>query len=62
MSWQWLIAGFLFSVGLLSYFPIIYIRKANRVLEVLERIERNTRDAAGPQSIARDITRAVNAE
>jgi hypothetical protein len=62
MSWQWLIFGFVFIVGLAVYFPVIYIRKTNRVLELLERIERNTRDAAGPQSIARDLTRAVNAE
>ncbi len=32
------------------------------MLEVLEKIERNTRDAAGQPSIAREITRAVAAE
>jgi hypothetical protein len=62
MSWQWLIACFLFLTGLAWYFPVIYIRKTNRMLELLEKIERNTRDAAGPQSLARDITRAVQAE
>ncbi len=62
MTWQWLIFCFVFVTGLVFYFPIVYIRKTNKILAVLERIEHNTREAAGPPSVAREITRAVEAE
>ena len=62
MNWKWLIFCLFFVTGLLLYFPIVYIRKTNQILEVLQRIERNTRDLQGAPSIARDITRAVSAE
>ena len=63
MSWQWLIFCLLFVTGLMFYFPVVYIRKTNRIIEVLEKIERHTRDAAaGQPSIAREVTRAVSAE
>ncbi len=59
MRWQWLILVFLFLGGMGLYLPTIYLRKANRILELLEAIERNTRQALGPQSIARFIIRGV---
>jgi hypothetical protein len=56
MSWGWLIFCFLFLTGMVLYFPTIYIRKTNRILEMLEGILRNTQDAA---VTARDIARVV---
>lgn len=33
----------LFVTGIVAYFPVVYIRKTNRILRVLEAIEKNTR-------------------
>ena len=44
-SIQWLIACLLIITAIAVYFPIIFIRKLNRTLAVLERIEVNTRSA-----------------
>ncbi len=44
---QWLIACVVIITGITIYFPIIYIRKTNRVLGMLEQIESNTRAARG---------------
>ncbi len=59
MAWQWLIACFIFLTGIAFYFPIIYIRKMDRMMEVLERIEKNTRDAVRVQDTETLVTRAV---
>ena len=40
---QWVIGCLLFITGIAAYFPIIYIRKTNRLLKLLEQIEANTR-------------------
>jgi hypothetical protein len=40
---QWVIACLLFITGIVAYFPVIYIRKMNRLIKVLEQIEANTR-------------------
>ena len=42
---QWLIFCLLVITGLVAYFPTLFIRKMNRILAVLERIEANTRPA-----------------
>ncbi len=59
---QWLMACALFITGLAIYFPIIYIRKTDRMLKILERIELNTRDAVQPQPNEVVIARAARAE
>ena len=41
---HWLIFCLLFITGLMVYFPIIFIRKMNRLLAALDKIEMNTRD------------------
>ncbi len=41
---QWLIFCLFFVTGLLVYFPVIFIRKMNQMIAVLERVEANTRD------------------
>jgi hypothetical protein len=41
---QWLIFCLLFITGLMVYFPVIFIRKINHVMAVLDKIEMNTRD------------------
>lgn len=40
---QWVVACLLFITGMVAYFPIVYIRKTNRLLKVLQQIEANTR-------------------
>ena len=40
---QWVIACLLFITGMVAYFPVVYIRKTNRLLKVLQQIEANTR-------------------
>ena len=48
---QWLVACLLIITAIVMYFPIVFIRKLNRTLAVLERIETNTRAAeAGERS------------
>lgn len=43
---QWLIFCLLFTTGLLVYFPVVFIRKMDHLLAVLDKIEMNTRDLA----------------
>jgi len=48
MTWTWwsigMVGGTVVLIGLLGiYFPTIYIRKTNKVMGLLERIEANTR-------------------
>lgn len=43
---QWLIACVFIITGMAAYFPLVFIRKMNKVLAALERIEKNT-SAAG---------------
>ena len=38
-----LVGCVLFITGIAAYFPIIYIRKTNKLLKTLEQIEANTR-------------------
>ena len=40
---EWLIACLLIITCIAVYFPIAHIRKTNKLLRVLERIEANTR-------------------
>ncbi len=40
---QYVVGCLLFITGIVAYFPIVYIRKTNKVLKVLEQIEANTR-------------------
>jgi hypothetical protein len=42
---QWMIACLVIVTGIVIYFPVVYIRKMNRVLEVLRQIEANTHSA-----------------
>jgi hypothetical protein len=38
-----MIVCMLFITGIVAYFPIVYIRKTNRLLKLLEQVEANTR-------------------
>jgi len=38
-----LVACVIFIAGIAAYFPVIYIRKTNKLLKALEQIESNTR-------------------
>jgi hypothetical protein len=40
---QWVVACLLFITGMTVYFPVVYIRKTNKLLKVLGQIEANTR-------------------
>lgn len=40
---QWVVACLLFITGMVAYFPVVYIRKTNKMLKLLEQIEANTR-------------------
>ena len=40
---NWVVACLIFITGISAYFPVIYIRKTNKILKALERIEANTR-------------------
>ncbi len=40
---QWIIACLIFVTGIAAYFPVIYIRKVNKVLDLLKQIEQNTK-------------------
>ena len=33
----------LFITGMVAYFPVVYIRKTNKLMKLLEQIEANTR-------------------
>jgi len=38
-----MVACVLFITGIAVYFPVVYIRKTNKVLKALQQIEANTR-------------------
>jgi hypothetical protein len=38
-----MVACVLFITGIVAYFPIVYIRKTNKLMKLLEQIEANTR-------------------
>jgi hypothetical protein len=57
---NWLVACLVIVTGIVIYFPIVYIRKMNRVLNVLRDIEVNTRLAAGSATMQR-VQREVDA-
>lgn len=40
---QYVVGCLLFITGIVAYFPIVYIRKTNKILKILEQIETNTR-------------------
>ena len=40
---DWVVACLLFITGMTVYFPVVYIRKTNKLLKALEQIEANTR-------------------
>ena len=39
---NWVVACLIVVTGIVLYFPVVYIRKMNRVLGVLQGIEANT--------------------
>ncbi len=43
---QWIAWCVLFITGMVIYFPVIYIRKFNKMMKLLEQIEANTRSGA----------------
>lgn len=40
---QYVVGCLLFITGIVAYIPILYIRKTNRLIKLLEQIEANTR-------------------
>ncbi len=52
---NWLVACLVIVTGIVVYFPIVYIRKMNRVLGVLRDIETNTRATAGSAAMQRGV-------
>ena len=42
---QYIVGCLLFITGIVAYVPIVYIRKTNRIIKLLEQIEVNTRKA-----------------
>ena len=40
---QYIVGCLLFITGIVAYVPVVYIRKTNRVIKLLEQIEANTR-------------------
>jgi len=40
---QYVVGCLLFITGIVAYVPIVYIRRTNRMLKLLEQIEANTR-------------------
>ena len=40
---QYVVGCLLFITGMVVYFPIVYIRKTNKLQKLLEQIEANTR-------------------
>jgi len=40
---QWVVACLLFITGMAVYFPVVYIRKTNKLMKILGQIEANTR-------------------
>jgi hypothetical protein len=49
---NWLIACLMVVTGIVLYFPVVYIRKMNRVLKVLQDVEANTRGTVAAQRAA----------
>lgn len=47
MAMQLLIACVFITAAMVAYFPLVFIRKMNKVMAVLERIEKNTAAAGG---------------
>jgi hypothetical protein len=43
VTMQYVVGCLLFITGIVAYFPIVYIRKTNKILKILEQIETNTR-------------------
>jgi len=37
--------------GLMVYFPVVFIRKMNRLIRAVERMETNARSAASPTAV-----------
>ena len=42
---QYVVGCLLFITVIVAYVPIVYIRKTNRIIKILEQIEVNTRKA-----------------
>ena len=40
---QYIVGCLLFITGIVAYAPIVYIRKTNKIIKLLEQIEANTR-------------------
>ena len=40
---QYVVGCLLFITGIVAYAPVVYIRKTNRIIKILEQIEANTR-------------------
>ena len=40
---QYIVGCLLFITGIMAYFPVVYIRKTNKLLKLLGQIEANTR-------------------
>ncbi len=45
VSMQYVVGCLLFITGIVAYVPVVYIRKTNRIIKLLEQIEANTRKA-----------------
>jgi len=43
MGLNWTIACLIFITGMTAYFPVVYIRKTNKLMELLKQIEQNTK-------------------
>jgi len=48
---QLLAFSVLLMTGLMVYFPVVFIRKMNRLIGAVERMEANTRSNASPTTI-----------
>lgn len=42
---QWLFAAVFIIAGMAAYFPLVFIRKMNKLQAVMEKIEKNTATA-----------------
>jgi hypothetical protein len=52
MNLTLLLAGIAMIALLAAYVPTVYIRKTNRIIALLEKIEANTKAASGAKSTA----------
>jgi hypothetical protein len=50
---NWVVACLVVVTGIVLYFPVVYIRKMNRVLRVLQDIEANTRSTVASAAAQR---------